>query len=268
MAILGDSAYPAGAPQDFADCYDPTWGRFKDRTRPALGNHEYLTSGALGYFDYFGAAAGETSQGYYSYDLGVWHIVVLNSLCWEVGGCGRDDPQAQWLSSDLTAHPELCTLAYWHYPRFSSGRNGSTDIVEAYWDLLYQAGAEVVLTGHDHDYERFALHRFRQRGVPSVTKVVNANPGFQEVDKGDGHTRGDHYDSPARPIQLFQESACHGEGHPRARPKVIRGIRSAVTGELWPAMDETGTERGVTRNPIAWMLFLGASAALAGRPKD
>ena len=190
VATLGDSVYPAGAPEEFADCYDPAWGRFKDRTRPAVGNHEYLTSGASGYFDYFGSAAGETGLGYYGYDLGAWHIVVLNSLCYEVGGCGRDDPQAEWLASDLLAHPELCTLAYWHFPRFSSGYHGSSDIVEAYWDLLYQAGAEVVLTGHDHDYERFAPQDPQGRADPEA--------GIREFVVGTGGFS--HYPFPGAPL--------------------------------------------------------------------
>jgi hypothetical protein len=156
VAALGDTAYDRGSPQEFIECYDPSWGRFKDRTRPAVGNHEYGTADAGGYFDYFGDAAGDRGAGYYSYDLGAWHIVVLNSQCWEVGGCGRDQPQAAWLKADLAASQALCTLAYWHTPRFSSGWHGSSDLVDAYWDLLYEAGAEVVLSGHDHDYERFA----------------------------------------------------------------------------------------------------------------
>jgi hypothetical protein len=156
VATLGDSVYDRGSPQEFADCFEPSWGRLKDRIRPAVGNHEYLTPGAAGYYAYFGPAAGDPSQGYYSYDLGAWHIVVLNSQCWEVGGCGRNQPQAVWLEADLRAHPARCTLAYWHMPRYSSGPHGDSDLVDAYWDLLVGAGAEVVLTGHDHNYQRFA----------------------------------------------------------------------------------------------------------------
>jgi hypothetical protein len=156
VATLGDTVYDSGTAKEFADCYEPSWGRFKDRSRPSVGNHEYYTPGASGYFDYFGAAAGEPGKGYYSYDLGTWHIAALNSVCWEVGGCTSDDPQAQWLAADLQASPAKCTLAYWHFPRFSSGPHGSSDIVDAYWRILAEAGAEIVLTGHDHDYERFA----------------------------------------------------------------------------------------------------------------
>jgi hypothetical protein len=155
VAALGDTAYDIGSAANFAECYDPTWGRFKDRTRPAVGNHEYLTPGAAGYFDYFGDAAGERGKGYYSFDLGAWHIVVLNSLCWEVGGCGLEAPQAEWLTADLREHPAVCTLAYWHFPRFSSGLHGSSDVVQRYWEILHGAGAEIVLVGHDHTYERF-----------------------------------------------------------------------------------------------------------------
>ncbi len=156
IAALGDNAYPNGTATDFANCYEPSWGRHKARTHPATGNHEYLTAGASGYFGYFGAAAGDPSKGYYSYDLGSWHIVVLNSTCSAVGGCGAGSPQEVWLRSDLAAHPADCTLAYWHHPRFSSGSHGSNATFDAFWQALYQAGADLVLNGHDHNYERFA----------------------------------------------------------------------------------------------------------------
>jgi hypothetical protein len=152
VATLGDDAYPDGAPADFANCYAPAWGRLKDRTRPAPGNHEYVTAGAAGYFGYFGAAAGPSGIGYYSYDLGAWHIVSLNS---EIA-VGSDSPQLQWLRADLSAHQTPCTLAYWHQPRFSSGPHGSNAKYQPLWQVLYDSGAEIVLNGHDHDYERFA----------------------------------------------------------------------------------------------------------------
>lgn len=153
---LGDNAYDRGTATDFADCYDPTWGRHKARTRPSVGNHDYYTSGASGYFNYFGAAAGDPSQGYYSYDLGTWHMVVINSNCMDIGGCGAGSAQEQWLRADLAAHPTLCTLAYWHSPRFSSGEHGSLSATKPIWQALYDYNADVVLSGHDHDYERFA----------------------------------------------------------------------------------------------------------------
>src|SRR4029078_6947002 len=104
VVTMGDNVYERGTAEQFAGCYDPTWGQFKDRTRPSPGNHDYLTPGAAGYFEYFGEAAGELGKGYYSYDLGAWHIVALNSVCWEVGGCGAESPQAEWLADDLQAH--------------------------------------------------------------------------------------------------------------------------------------------------------------------
>ncbi len=156
VATLGDNVYERGSGAEFKSCFAPTWGAFKDRIRPAPGNHEYQTPGAQGYFSYFGAAAGTLGQGYYSYDLGTWHVIVLNSQCWEVGGCGTNAPQSQWLAADLAVHPGLCTLAYWHVPRFSSGAHGDAPLIQTFWDLLYAAGVDVVLNGHDHDYERFA----------------------------------------------------------------------------------------------------------------
>jgi hypothetical protein len=154
VATLGDNAYENGTPSEFARCYGPSWGRFKDRTRPAVGNHEYNTPGAAGYFSYFGAAAGTPGQGWYSYDLGDWHVIVLNSNCNHVG-CGATSPQVRWLRADLAEHPARCTLAYWHHPRFSSGLHGSIDEVADLYEALYEGGADVVLAGHDHDYERF-----------------------------------------------------------------------------------------------------------------
>jgi hypothetical protein len=156
VMALGDLAYPNGAPEDFK-CYDKTWGRVKDRTRPAVGNHEFHSTGASYYFQYFGSAAGDPKTGYYSYDLGTWHIVVLNSECTAVGGCGAGSPEEKWLRADLAAHPSGCTLAYFHKPRFSSGLNhGNDPEVGAFWQALYDYNAELILNGHDHDYERFA----------------------------------------------------------------------------------------------------------------
>jgi hypothetical protein len=153
---LGDNVYSDGTDMQFNACYDPTWGRHKARTRPAPGNHDFNTPAASGYFNYFGPAAGEPGQGYYSYNLGGWHIIVLNTECGDVGGCGVDSPQGQWLQADLLANPATCTLAYSHKPRFSSGRHGNHSSMPDFWQILYDAGADVVLSGHDHDYERFA----------------------------------------------------------------------------------------------------------------
>jgi hypothetical protein len=156
VMAVGDLAYPDGSKENFV-CYDKTWGRAKSRTRPAAGNHEFRSVGGTPYFEYFGAAAGDPKTGYYSYELGTWHIVVLNSECQDVGGCEAGSPQEKWLRADLAAHPAACTLAYWHKPLFSSGSaHGNDLIVKPLFQALYEANADVVVTGHDHDYERFA----------------------------------------------------------------------------------------------------------------
>ena len=153
----GDLAYPDGSDEQFVNCYGPTWGRFKERTRPAPGNHEYHKGGASGYARYFGAAAGDPDKAYYSYDLGTWHIVALNSECAAIGGCDAQSPQTQWLKQDLAQHPGGCKLAYFHKPLFSSGgKHGNDPEVRPLWEVLYGAGADVIINGHDHDYERFA----------------------------------------------------------------------------------------------------------------
>ena len=129
-----------------------------------MGNHEYYTAGASGYFTYFEDRASPTEsgctvncKGYYSYDLGTWHVVVLNSNCAEVGGCEASSARGQWLKDDLAAHPNACTLAYFHHPRFTSAKLGNNSAVAPFWEALYDAGAEVVLNnGHAHVYERFA----------------------------------------------------------------------------------------------------------------
>jgi hypothetical protein len=153
--VAGDNAYESGTAAEFRDCYDPTWGPFRTRTYPVPGNHDYGTPGATGYFDYFGARAGPSGAGWYAYDLGSWRVYALNSNCAEVG-CGTGSQQELWLRDDLATSPRSCVLAYWHHPRFSSGEHGNDASVAALWDDLYAAGAEVVINGHDHDYERFA----------------------------------------------------------------------------------------------------------------
>jgi len=157
VVALGDIAYPDGTAANFRDCYAPTWGRHRARTRPAVGNHEYKsTSAASPYFDYFGSSAGPRGKGWYSYDLGAWHVVVLNSNCAFVGGCGPSSAQVTWLKADLAANAGDHVLAYFHHPRYSSGKHGNEGAVQTLWEVLYAAGAELVLNGHDHSYERFA----------------------------------------------------------------------------------------------------------------
>jgi acid phosphatase type 7 len=179
----GDNAYPRGTSTQFQNCYHPTWGRHKARTRPSVGNHDYRTSGASPYYRYFGAAAGPSGQGYYSYNLGDWHIVVLNSMCEKIGGCSATSPQANWLRTDLAlaANRRLCTLAYWHHPVFTSGEHGNDPKMTPAFQILYDNNAELVINGHDHDYERFAPQ------TPSGT----ADParGIREIVVGTGGTK-------------------------------------------------------------------------------
>lgn len=179
----GDNAYDDGTESDFINCYDPSWGRHKDRTRPAAGNHEYKTEDAAPYYTYFGPAAGLSDRGYYSYQLGTWHVVVLNSNCDQVGGCDVGSPQEQWLRADLAANPSPCTIAYWHSPRFSSALHGNDIAMQAFWQALYEAGVDVVLAGHDHSYERFAPQ--------DATGQYDPERGIREFVVGTGGSR--HY---------------------------------------------------------------------------
>lgn len=173
VLLLGDLQYDDGSLATYQSAFAPTWGTFGDKLHPAPGNHEYNTAGASGYYDYFGAQAGERGKGYYSFDLGKWHIVALNSNCSAVGGCGESSPQGQWLKSDLTANQAACTLAFWHHPAFSSGRySGKTDQLQlgaSFWPSLIAAKADVVLNGHDHLYERFA--QLNATGQPNPTGI-------------------------------------------------------------------------------------------------
>lgn len=152
IALLGDIAYENGSSEDFSRCFGPSWGRFVPRIRAALGNHEYNTGTAAAAIGLFRLPA----NGWYSYRLGAWHVVVLNSNCDQVGGCDTGSPQWSWLKANLARNTARCTLAYWHHPRFSSGDHGSDTAYAPFWDLLARAKADVVLQGHDHDYERFA----------------------------------------------------------------------------------------------------------------
>jgi|GEM_PF-942954 len=188
---LGDNQYECGSLAEYNTFYGPSWGRWLSKTHPAPGNHEYEASstpgdrcynapaGAPGYFTYFGDKATPDKpgctvgcSGYYSYDVGAWHIIVLNSICDHAGGCGLGSPQETWLKDDLAAHPTACTLAYWHYPRFSSGMSGSTFLngLKAIWQDLYNGGVDIVLNAHDHDYERFA--RLDVNGNPDPTNGI------------------------------------------------------------------------------------------------
>jgi hypothetical protein len=202
VLALGDLQYECGGASAFLQSYDPTWGRVKSITHPAPGNHEYNEGGgtncdtsghASGYYGYFGAAAGDPTKGYYSYDIGGWHVIALNSNCDRIGGCQAGSPEEQWLAADLAAHPATCVLAYWHHPRFTSDAAGGNPDVTAFWQDLYAAGADVVLNGHAHNYERFALQD------PSA----NADPanGIREFVVGTG---GESFSSFSPPLPNTQ----------------------------------------------------------------
>ena len=187
VLALGDNQYYCGGYQAFLQSYDLSWGRVKSITHPVVGNHEYLTSngisctnanaGAAGHFNYFGSAAGTPGQGYYSYDIGTWHLIALNSNCGDVGGCGPTSPQGIWLEADLAAHSNSCTLAYWHIPLFSSGGRGAYN-TQPIWQALYNHDVEIVLNGHDHIYERF---------VPQTPNgIIDMISGIREFIVGSG----------------------------------------------------------------------------------
>jgi hypothetical protein len=190
VAALGDLAYEHGSAAEFSACYQPSWGAFKNRTRPAPGNHEYETDPtAAGYFGFWGARAGNPAQGWYSYDLGAWHVISLNSNCSFVGGCFAGSPQETWLRADLAAHKNTCTLAYWHHPRFSGGQVTSESDMQQFWQDLYDANADLVLTGHAHNYQRFAPQ--------TATGVFDPVRGITEFVVGTGGNPTLH---PAAPI--------------------------------------------------------------------
>lgn len=170
----GDNVYDRGTSEEFNLCYDPTWGRHKLRTYPSPGNHDYVTAGAVPYFLYFGEQAGPMGRGYYSFTVGEWHIVSLNSNV----PAGPGSPQYEWLRNDLQEHRATCTAAIWHHPMFSSGRNGPQAVMRDIWRLLLESGAEFVINGHDHLYERFA--RLDAAGRP------NAAGGMREFIAGTG----------------------------------------------------------------------------------
>ncbi len=158
---LGDVQYEEGTLSDFQNYYNPSWGKFKSITFPSVGNHEYLTSGASGYFDYFNGVgnatgvAGDRGKGYYAVNVGAWRLYALNSNCGSAGGCQAGSPQETWLRADLKSNPHQCVLAYFHHPLYTSGSR-ATPAVAPLYQALYDNGAELILNGHEHNYERFA----------------------------------------------------------------------------------------------------------------
>lgn len=189
----GDNTEDQGTEAEFTDCYDPSWGRHKSRTRPAPGNHDYDTPGASAYYRYFGSAAGDPARGYYSYDLGAWHVLALNSNCGEAGGCAAGSPQERWVRADLAASAAECVLAYWHHPRFFSPTIGDGAVpppssdrkMMAIWRALQAAGADVVVAGHRQVHERFAPMNDRGAAVPGGIRQFLVGTGGDKLDTFD-----------------------------------------------------------------------------------
>ncbi len=178
ILTLGDAQYDSGSLPQFMSSYDKTWGKYDSITRPAPGNHEYDTPHAAGYYAYYGARAGDPHQGYYSYDLGKWHLIALNAECSDIGGCQTGSAEERWLKRDLAAHRSNCTLAYWHQPRFSSGHHHSDPTYNAFWQDLYAAHADLVLNGHDHLYERFGPQAPNGRATAAgITEIIAGTGG-------------------------------------------------------------------------------------------
>ena len=181
---LGDLAYDAVTLGQFQNCYGRSWGKFKARTRPALGNHEYRERSAAAYYQYWAGQAGPSGKGYYSYELGTWHVVVLNTNCEAagLGGCASGSPQDTWLRQDLADHRGSCIVAYGHHALFSSGIFRSHAVhpeLKRLWEDLYAAHADLVLAGHEHSYERFAPQDPEGRGDPQhgIREIVVGTGG-------------------------------------------------------------------------------------------
>ena len=201
VIALGDNTYPVGLPAEFTDCYAPTWGQFKARTLPAPGNHEYYTKGAPGYFGYFGTQAGIGERGYFSTDVGRWHIVSLNSNLKPPAS----DAQLAWLADDLAQMRQRnatgCLLAFWHHPVYSSGGHGNNPYMRAAWDVLHAARADVVLSAHDHDYERFAPQDSDAR--------LDTRSGIRSFVVGTGGARLTPFTA-TKPNSEAQDNSSHG----------------------------------------------------------
>ncbi len=200
---LGDTAYDSGSEAELRDCYGPSWGRFKDRTGFAVtGNHDIRTDDGAPLIAYFGDAAARDGVTWFSEDVGAWHLIVLDTNCGHLdGGCGPDSAQVRWLRDDLAASGARCTLAMWHHPRFSSGTHGNDKDVAPLWDVLYAAGADLVLNGHDHDYERF--YPQDPEGRP------DADRGITEIVVGTGGAELRGFEKTA-PNAVARSSDAHG----------------------------------------------------------
>lgn len=218
VLLLGDNQYENGALGAYQASFGASWGRLGPRLRPAPGNHEYQTPGAAGYFGYFGVKA---AGGRYSFDLGDWHFISLDSNCAEAGGCAASSPEGKWLRADLAAHPGVCTLAYWHHPRFSSGLHGTDAAYRDFWRILRDGGADVVLAGHDHDYERFALQ--------DADGAADPEQGLREFVVGTG----------GKDLRPFGAVGVHSVVRVRDQFGVLR-LRLRASGYDWEFWSEAG----------------------------
>ncbi len=199
----GDNVYTSGTEEEFAQCYEPTWGRFKSRTRPTPGNHDFRADPAAGpYFRYFGRSAGTAGQGWYSYDAGTWRVYALNSECARVGGCEPGSPQYEWLRQELASDPRRCMLAYWHAPRLSSGSHGDSTTMVAILELLHEAGTELIVNGHEHSYERFA--------PADPDGMADAEGGMRQFVIGTGGTQLRPFTGPPAPLTDTRDDTSHG----------------------------------------------------------
>jgi len=222
IVIPGDIAYESGTSTEFNNCFNPSWGPYKARMKPAPGNHEYVTAGATGYYGYFGSQAGDPAKGYYAYDLGAWRFYALNSNCSAIGGCAAGSPEETWLRADLAANPRQCVAAYWHHPRFSSGEHGSSTISQPFWQALYDYNADLVLNGHDHDYERFAPQ--------GPTGAADSARGLREFVVGTGGRS--HYAFPGAFIANSQAQNADTFG--------LLKLTLSATGYSWQFLPEAG----------------------------
>jgi len=231
---LGDNVYPDGTAAQFQSCYHPTWGAQKSRTKPSVGNHEYHTPNASGYYGYFGARAGDPSRGYYTYKKGSWRVIVLNSNCSAVGGCGELSPQGTWLAQTLTNYPARCTLAYFHHPLFASTGAASTE-VRPFWNILHDHDADVILSGHAHYYERFAPQ------LPDGTR--DESSGIREFVVGTGGA------PPENPMTSprASNSVVDSEKSPGVTAYGVLRLRLSAGSYAWkflPVAGETFTDSG------------------------
>ncbi|HEX2996343.1 MAG TPA: DNRLRE domain-containing protein [Anaerolineales bacterium] len=272
---LGDNQYYCGGFQAFLQSYDLSWGRVKSITHPVVGNHEYLTAGgtdcninndgAAGHFNYFGSAAGDPGKGYYSYDVGTWHLIAINSNCGDAGGCSSSSPQGKWLAADLAAHKNYCTLAYWHIPLFSSGGRAASN-TQSIWQVLYNNDVDIVLNGHDHIYERFAPQApdgtlDTARGIrefivgsgganhTSLTAIIAANSEVRNADtygilKLTLHPTSYDWQFVPEAGKTFTDSGtgnCHGANPPAVTPTRTGTVTRTPTATRTGAVTSTAT---------------------------